>query len=180
VLVFLLFAHECLLRGEGHHRHSDAFIDPVVDDARGLTDQVKVMPFRDRDEGDAEKIVLGHDFTNIETIMIALHTMNGRTAARMLGGECACAAEGEITRDHGDYVRKVIGQGELIEFQLTQKLAGLSSPFGDNLFLTFREDSGEVLDRAVLLIRHNRNVSGFSQTANLSGARNRNQLALTG
>lgn len=149
MFILLLFAHESLLGSESHDRQPDPLIDPVIDDERRAADEVEAVTLGDGGKSDAEQIVLGDDFTHIESIVKALHAVNGRTAAGLLGGDGAVAIELEIACDLRHEIGQMIGKSELAEISLPEKVGRLEAPFGDDLCLSLGEDLCELGERRV-------------------------------
>ena len=154
MLVFLVFADERLLGGEGHHRQADGFVDPVVDDSCGLIDDIETMAVSHRQESGTQEIVLGHDFPHVQSIVETLHAMHRRAASGMLHRDRPLATKRKITRNLRNHVREVISDRWLIELQLCEELARLNPPFDNDLLLAFPKDLREVLDRAMFFGCH--------------------------
>jgi hypothetical protein len=151
VFVFLFLALEGLLGGEGHGGEAHGGVDAQIDDAGGFADEVEIVAIGDGDEGDAEEVVFGDDFADIEAIVKALDAVDRRAAADLLGREDAIAAQSEVAGDLGDEFGEVIGDGRLIELTLVEEMADMEAPFRDDFLLAGGEDIGKMRYGAVSL-----------------------------
>lgn len=148
VFVFLRLAFQRLLGGKSHHGEAHGVVDPQINDAGSFAYEVEIVAICDGDEGDAEEIVFGDDFTHIQPIVKALDAMHGRAPANLLRGEDAIAAQCEIAGDFGHELRQVVRDGGLVEVPFVEELGGVQAPLCDDFPLTGGEDVGEMRDGA--------------------------------